>query len=370
MRSEPNLIPITQNGNLLRGGWLLTGRVDGDTDAVSRNQNWRHMAKSAAGSLDPEWREIFNGHVLGDPDFRFSRHTSQATVAAGTIDALLRGERIQDIGFTESGSPSNNHQITGLDFAAMINHCLQKHCNVILDATGAAGSPDGIITDTDVDTTNSTLISRYNVSKSGNAWRTLQQIAAGEFYNIWVDRHNKIWYGPRPSFAPTPPAVKGLLTTSHMRGILQVKYWNSRPGQRVGQVNITTIKDSTTVYKSTYPADPADGKILPSKDGFWAASQANSDTLAERWYRWLTRSYTLTVEVDPGLAMFGDDGLGLDLGDRLTFNYDGPARDADTGAGVHLLAAAQPMYVYAINIGFDVLGRLAKAVLTLEYDNS
>jgi hypothetical protein len=329
LRSEPNLIPITQNVNLRRGGWLLTGRVDGDTDAVARNQNWRHMAKSAAGSLDPEWREVFNG-----------------------------------------ASPTNDHQATGLDFAHMINHQLQKHVNVILDATGAAGSPDGIITDTDIDTANSTLINRYTVSKSGNAWRTLQQIAAGEFYNIWVDRHNKIWYGPRPSFAPAPPASKGLLTTSHMRGTLQVKYWNSRPGQRIGQVSITTIKDSTTVFKSTYPVEPADGKILPSKDGFWAASQANSDTLAERLYRWLTRAYTLTVEVDPGLAMFGDDGVGLDLGDRLTFNYDGPAEDADTGAGVHLLAAAQPMYVYGMQIPYDVVGRLAKVVLTLEYDNS
>lgn len=369
MKSEPNLIPLTQNGNLRRGGWLVTARVDGDTDAVSKNQNWQLVAKSAAGSLDPEWREILNGHILADPDFRFSRHTSQATVQAGTVDALLRGESIQDIGFVEDAAPSNNHQITGLDFAAMINHMLQKHCNVILDATGAAGSPDGIIDTTDIDTTNSTLISRYNVSKSGNFWRTLQQVASGEFYNIWCDRHNKIYYQPRPMFEPAPASSKGLLTTSHMRGTLQVKYWNSKPGQRIGQVNITTIKNSTTVYKSKYPADPADGKILPSKDGFWAASQANSDVLAERLYRWLTRQYTLTVEVDPGLAMFGDDGLGLDLGDNLTFNYDGSAEDADTGVGVHLLAAAQPMYVYGMQIGFDVVGRLAKAVLTLEYDN-
>jgi hypothetical protein len=328
------------------------------------------MAKSAAGSLDLAWREILNGHILSDPDFRFDRYTSQAQVQTGTIDALLRGERIQDIGYTEQASPTNDHQVTGLDFAYMINHALQKHCNVIKDDTGAAGSPDGIIVDTDIDIVNSTLISRYNVGKSGNMWRSLQQIAAGEFYNIWVDRHNKIFYGPRPSFAPSPPPSKGLLTTSHMRGTPTIKYWNSRPGQRVGQVNITTIKDSTTVFKSSFPADPADGKILPSKDGFWAASQANSDTLAERLYRWLTRGYTFTVEVDPGLALFGDDGLGLDLGDRLTFNYDGVGEDADTGAGVHLAAAAQSMYVYGIQISFDVIGRSAKAILTLEYDNS
>lgn len=370
MISAPNLIPITENGNLQRGGWLATARVDGDTDLVSRNQNLRIMSKSAAGSLDPEWREILNGHALSDPDFRFSRYASQATVQAGTVDALLRGEPVQDIGYTEQASPANDHQVTGLDFAYMINHQLQKHCNAILDATGAAGAPDGIITETDVDTTNSTLISRYNVSKSTNFWRTLQIIAAGEFYNIWCDRHNKIFYQPRPMFAPAPPSSKGLLTTSHMRGTPTIKYWNSKPGQRVGQVHITTIKNSTTIYKSKYPANPADGKILPSKDGFWAASQANSDTLAERLYRWLTRAYTLTVEVDPGLAMFGDDGLGLDLGDRLTFNYDGAGEDADTGAGVHLAAAAQSVYVYGMQISFDTVGRLAKAVLTLEYDNS
>ncbi len=370
MISAPNLIPITQSGNLMRGGWLATARIDGDTDLVSRNQNIQLVAKSAAGSLDPEWREVFNGHALSDPDFRFDRHTSQAQVQAGTVDALLRGEPIQDIGYTEQASPTNNHQATGLDFAYMIEHQLQKHCNAILDATGAAGAPDGVVTETDIDTTNSTLIGRYTVAKSTNFWRALQQIADGEFYNIWCDRHNKIYYQPRPMFEPSPAASKGLLTTSHMRGALQVKYWNSKPGQRVGQVHITTVKDSTTVYKSKYPANPADGKIMPSKDGFWAASQANSDTLAERWYRWLTHAYTLTVEVDPGLAMFGDDGLGLDLGDRLTFNYDGPAEDADTGVGVHLLAAGQSMYVYGMQVSFDVVGRLAKAVLTLEYDNS
>lgn len=370
MKSEPNLIPLTLNGNLRRGGWLATARIDGDTDLVSRGQNWRAMGKSAAGSLDPEWREMLNSHILSDPDFRFDRHTSQATAQAGTVDALLRGEAIQDIGFTEQASPTNDHQITGLDFAAMINHALQKHCNVIKDDTGVAGSPDGIIVDTDIDTTNSTLISRFNISKSGNFWRTLQQVAESEFYNLWVDRHNKIFYGPRPSFAPSPPASKGLLTTSHMRGTPTIKFWNSKPGQRVGQVRITTIKDSTTIFKSTFPAAPADGKILPSKDGFWAASQANSDTLAERWYRWLTRSYTFTVEVDPGLVLFGDDGLGLDLGDRITFNYDGVGEDADTGAGVALAAAAQPVYVYGINVQFDVAGRMAKATLTLEFDNS
>lgn len=370
MKAAPNLTPVSLVGDLRRGGWLATGRVDGDTDLVSRGQNWQIVAKSGAGSFDPELREIFNGHILSDPDYTFDRYTSQAAVQAGTIDALLAGEAIQDIGFTEQASPTNDHQITGLDFAAMINHCLQHHCNVIQDATGAAGAPEGIITDTDIDTTNSTLISRYNVSKSNNFWRTLQLIAEGEFYNIWVNRHNKIFYQPRPMFEPSPATAKGLLTTSHMRGPVRVKYWNSKPGQRVGQVNITTIKDTTTIYKSKYPAIPADGKILPSEDGYWAASQANSDTLAERLYRWLTRAYTLTVEVDPGLVLFGDDGEGLDLGDRLTLNYDGAGEDADTGAGVHLAAAAQSLYVYGVNVSFDAAGYAARAVLTLEYDNS
>ena len=370
MKAAPNLIPISLSGDLRRGGWLATARVAGDTDLTSRGQNWRIVAKSGAGSFDEEFREIFNGHVLSDPDYRFDRYTSQATVQAGTIDALLAGERIQDIGFTDQAVPANDHQINGLDFAGMINHALQHHCNVIYDATGAAGAPEGIVTETDIDTTNSTLIGRYNVSKNANMWRALQQIAEGEFYNIWVDRRNKIHYQPRPMFEPSQPNSKGQLTTSHLRGPVVVKFWNSKPGQRVGQVNITTIKDTSTIYKSKYPTVPADGKILPSQDGFWAASQANSDTLAERLYRWLTRAYTLTVAVDPGLVLFGDDGDGLDLGDRLTVNYDGAGEDADTGSGVSLEAAAQSMYVYGINISFDVFGKVAKAILTLEYDNS
>lgn len=373
MRRRAELIPVTINGDLVRGGYQATGKVEGDTDAVSRGLNWRIMGRCGAGWLDPDWREVFNGHVLANPDFSFSRYSSQAQFQAGTADALLAGESIQDISFTEQASPANNHQVTGLTIGKVVQHILQKHCNFLYDPTGAAGSPDGIIAETDIDTSG-TAVEIYNVRRSDNLWRTLQQIGGGEegggeFYRPYFNRHNKFIYRPAPPFRSPLPAARGTLTKSHIRGTVQVRFHNSQPGERVGQVQLVAVKNATTVYDALYPAQPADGKIVKLDSGVWAHSQARADVEAERLYKWKTRLYTITLEVDPGLILFGDDGLGLDLGDRVLLTFNGPAEDLATGAGVHLNLSAQSMFVYGLSIGYDLAGRAARASLTLEHDN-
>jgi hypothetical protein len=332
------------------------------------------LGKSLA-TADTVYTEYFNGHALADPGFAFSRYKSDARWQAGTADAFLRGEAIQDISFTDQSSPANSHEINGLQFADIINHIMQSHTNYILDLTGAAGSPDGIISNTDVDTTNSTAIELFIVRQSNNLWSTLQRIGGGEegggeFYRIYFTRQNKLVYQPAPPFVTPAPTSKGTITKSHIRGQVRVTFPNSMPGQRVGQVQLTCVKNSTTVFKTEYPATPADGKILKKTRGVWANSQARADTLSQRLYEWLTRSYTLTIEVDPGLILFGDDGAGLELGDRLLVTYDGPTEDATTGHGVHLNISAQSMFVFSASVRFDDMGKMATGILTLEHDNS
>jgi hypothetical protein len=372
--NNPNLIPLLLDGNIRRGGWLLTGQVGNDTDAVTRGLNIRCLGKSLA-QADTVYAEYFNGHALADPGFAFSRYKSDARWQAGTADALLRGESIQSISFTDQSSPANSHEINGLQFADIINHIMQHHTNYILDLTGAAGSPDGIISTTDVDTTNSTAIELFIVRASNNLWSTLQRIGGGEegggeFYRIYFTRQNKLVYQPAPPFVTPQPSAKGTINKNHIRGQVRVTFPNSTPGQRVGQVQLTCRKNSTTVFTSKYPATPADGKILKKTRGVWANSQARADTLAQRLYEWLTRSYTITVEVDPGLVLFGDDGAGLELGDRLLLTYDGPTESTTTGHGVNLNISAQSMFVYGANVRFDDEGKMAGATVTLEHDNS
>lgn len=375
MNRRSDLIATQMDGDLYRGGWQASGLALGDTDAVVRGLNWRILGLCESGWLDPEPREAINCHVLADPDFSFDRYSSQATFQAGTADRFLAGESIQDISFTEQATPANSHQMTGLNLGKIVDHILKHHCNYVYDATGADGSPDGKIVELDIDTTTSTPVDIYNVRYSDNLWRTLQQIGGGEegggeFYRPYFDRRNKFWYTQAPPFRSPQPASKGTLTTEHVRGTVTVKFHNSQPGERVGQVSIVAIKNSTTVYESVYPADPEEGKILRPQDGIWANSQARADLLAERLYRWKTRLYTISLDVDPGLALFGDDGRGLDLGERLLLTYDGPAQDALTGAGVHLDLDGQSMFVYKISLVYDAAGRVGRATLTLEHDNS
>ena len=74
--------------------------------------------------------------------------------------------------------------------------------------------------------------------------------------------------------------------------------------------------------------------------------------------------------MDPGLILFGDDGLGLELGDRLNLDYDGPTEDAVTGHGVAVNFNSQSMFVYKADVRFDDEGKMATGQITLEHDNS
>jgi hypothetical protein len=371
MITRYDLIPLSLNGDLRRGGWTVNGMTEGDTNPTIRGTNWIIEGKSLIGYIDNRYREIINCHILNKPDFQFTRYGSRSQFNAGTVDRFLEDEAIQDISFATVGSPANSHENTAWNFGKVINHILEKHCNYIYDADSSNGSPDGVVTLRDVDTTNSTPFQVFIVNQSNNMWSVLQRIGGGEegggeFYRIYCTRQNKIVYQPAPPFISPKPTAKGTLTQDLIRGNVQVKY---NPN-RIGQVQIMTVKDSTTVYSSSYPSNPADGEIYQKKSGIWANSQARSDTLAERLYKWLTREWTIQLEVDIGLALFGDDGRGLELGDRVLLTYDGPAIDTITGHGVHLNLSAQSTFVYNVNASFDHDNKDGVATITLEHDNN
>lgn len=373
METINNFIVKSISGDLRQGGSVVTGNIDGDTDALQFGDNIRLTGKALADFDDPEFREIFNGHILETPDFSFSPFSSQVSLRLGTANELMRGGTIQDIAFTEQGSPANDHQIAPtMRISTLFTHIVEHHCNFIFDATRA---PDGIIFSTDIDIAD-TATSRLNVHKDNNFWNALvNKLGGGEeggvqFYRPYFRRNNELVYQPAPLFQTSPPASKGTLTKEHLRGNVRVNIRNAKPQERTGQVNIVAVSGDNTFLEAKFPTTtPTDGKIVVKDSGIWADTQARADTLAQNVYDWLTRPFTLNVDVDPGLILFGDDGNGLDIGDKIAVTYDGPAEDTATGAGVHLNLSAQVFWVYKYNITYDVNTKSAKGLLELEADN-
>lgn len=368
-----NFIVKDISGDLRQGGSLVTGSVDGDTDLLQFGDNIRILAKSFADFDDLNFREFFNGHVLETPDFSFDAFSSKAILRVGTANELMRGGTLQDIGFTEQGSPSNDHQIAPtMRISTLFTHIITAHCNFLFNATT---SPDGIIFSTDIDTAD-TAVARLNVTKDNNFWNALvNKLGGGEesgvqFYRPYFRRSNELVYQPAAPFQSSPPASKGTLTKEHLRGTVRVNVRNAKPSERTGQVNIVAVSGDNTFLEAKFPATaPTDGRIIVKDRGIWADTQARADILAQNVYDWLTRPYTLNVEIDPGLILFGDDGTGLDIGDKIAVTYDGPAEDTATGAGVHLNLSASVFWVYKYSITYDTGTKTAKGSLELEADN-
>lgn len=376
MRSRPEITISGMDGDLRRGGWIYNASVAGDTDAVQPGEFIQVKGKALAGYVDSAARLAGEGYVLGRPDFSFDRYASQASFQFGTADNLLRGS-LQALSATVVSSPANSHQFTSFRFATVVNHILRAHCNFVYSATpGNNGSPEGIIRTLDLDGSSvlfDVLSDRFIVNKSENIWSTLQQIGGGEegggeFHRPYFDRRGVFHYQPAPPFISPTPTAKGTLTKDHLRGSVGVQFVADQFEQKTGQVTMVSGLRPGTIYNSKYPASPGLGRILQKQSGVWSQSQAAANTHAERLYRWLNRPYTLTVQVDPGLVLFGDDGTGLDLGNRILLTYNGPAEDSATGAGVHLNLSSQGFYIYAIRLQFDQARRTGTASLTLEYD--
>lgn len=351
---------------------MVTGTTDGDTDLLASGDNVRLTGKSFADFDDPTFREYFNGHVLEDPDFSFDVFTSRATVKIGTANYLMTGQLDQMV-FTEEGAPANDHEIAAtMRISDAFSHIVNAHCNFIFNSTTM---PDGIVTETDIDTTD-TALARMNVRGGNNFWQALvSQVSGGEeggvqYYRPFFNRLNKLFSIPAVPFQTSPPASKGTLTKEHIRGRPRVVIRNAKITDKTGQVIMKAVKGDNTTLTSKFPALlPTAGRIKKVNSGVWADTQGRVDTLAQNLYDWLNRPYTLIIEVDPGLILFGDDGKGIDIGDRVTVTYDGPTEDAVTGAGVHLNLSAQDFWVYKYGVDFDSQGRMAKGRLELEANN-
>jgi hypothetical protein len=260
METINSLIVKSIRGDLRQGGSLVDGTIDGDTDLLASGDNVRLLGRSFADFDDMAFREYFNGHVLEDPDYNFDAFTSRAGVQIGTANYRMIG-RLQAIGFTEQASPANDHQIAPtMRISSCFTHAIERHCNFIFDATTM---PDGIVTETDIDTSD-TALAQFNARGGNNFWQALvNQYSGGEeggvqFYRPYFNRLNKLFSQPAAPFQTSPPASKGTLTKEHLRGRIRVVIRNAK---QVDQTGLASFQHSSQRLAGSWLKIPAYGLI-------------------------------------------------------------------------------------------------------------
>lgn len=360
------LIPQTIVASLSKGGVEATGTIEGDTGLLQRGDYIVLRGMSFAGYRDTEERDVLSGWLTSDPTpIRFDRYSSTVTVKFATSDGLLRGGSVQAISGVETTPQNNAHEWPApMKISDNIFHVLQDHCNFVQTTE----NPNGIIDTWFVDTAGSTQRDVFIMRASDNLWSNLQRYGGGEktseFFRPWFDRYNTFYYQKAPAFWSTPPTSIGTLHDGLILGQPTINIRNTTPGDITGQVILETKGLATnTTYQSQYPASALAGKIVRTTSGLWASSQADSNEKAQNLFRWLTRPYTMTVQIDPGLLFF-EGGRGIRLADAIDVVYDGPANNN----GLHI-NLNNKFYVYGYNVRYDYTRDTATATLTLEADN-
>jgi len=206
----------------------------------------------------------------------------------------------------------------------------------------------------DIDTTNSTRVNRYNVHQSNNMWSTLQNIARNEFYYIYFDKLNALHYLPHPMFDAVLPTPVMEFTADFCSGRPTV---TERAQKKVSTVMLKAVNEDGVVYTSEYPDTPADEgrpKELTRIRVGGAAPQARLDVLVRRVYDWETRDYTVLWPA-PGWA-----GFFFELLDRVQISYTGTSAN-----GVELDWYQKYFWVHKIQMvpGPGLTGR---TIFTLE----
>jgi len=299
-------------GSLREGGWTASGNIFSDADRL----DWYKAVTSSfrlytGGAWEPDLRVAFNGHLLPD---RW-RKTAQSSVApwqAFTCQEFMKRGRIQGIFFKADASPGNDHQITNMTLANIVNHLLGiegefGHCNLVRDVW-----PEGIA-EVDIDTTNSLPLDSYSL-KEGNFWQRLQEIAGLDGYLLYVSKDNTIHYVPHPMFG-TLPSVTMDFTSAHIIEPLGITPRNT---ETVGLVKAHATDASGAQYDGVYPAAPTAGPIK-ALSGIKTTSGGDLDAVAERHYKTENRAYTVEMTC-PGAI-----GLLFEILDRISITYTSSA---------------------------------------------
>jgi hypothetical protein len=216
----------------------------------------------------------------------------------------------------------------------IVEHIVEEHCNISTDT-----NPEGWVDTSDIDTTNSTRVNRYNFHATNNMWSALQNVGRNEFYYLYFDKLNALHYIPHPMFGTLPNPVMEF-TAAFCSGAPTVQI---NAAKKVSQVTLKAVDEDGTVYTSKYPDTPADEgrplELTRIRVG-GAAPQARLDVLVRRVYDWETRDYTVEWPA-PGWS-----GFFFELLDRVEVSYTGTSAN-----GVDIDWTQKKFWIHRIQMG-------------------
>jgi hypothetical protein len=298
----------TIEGSIQEGGWRASGNIFGDADRL----DWYREVESyfylyAGGAWEGTPRLGFRGHLLPEP-WQKSFQSSAAPWGAFTAQEFMKRGRLQGIFFKEEASPANDHQITNMSYADILQHIMGVtaefgHCNLVNGVW-----PEGFL-DLNIDLANSVEPASHEI-REGNFFSRLQEMAAIELYLLFVDKTNQMNYIPHPMFGTLPTAVLDLDSAL----LLEPLRITSRNPEAIGQVKLQGSTPAGLPISGQYPADPAAGPVIFRK-GFKATADTLMDTVAERMYKYENRDVSVEATL-PGAI-----GLLLELMDRISITY-------------------------------------------------
>lgn len=309
----------TIRGSIQEGGWQAEGDIFGDADAL----DWYYPVKSWLRVFANGWestpRLAFNGHLVPKA-WTKTVQTSEAPWSAFTAQQFLKNGRVQGIFFQNATVPANDHQITDMTYADIIEHILGVsgqwgHCNLVQGVW-----PEGFV-ELDIDKTNSVLAGEHEV-KEGVMWSRLNEIAKIENYLLFVDLQNVLHYIPHPMYLATLPTPVFDLQSDWLLNPLKITPRNT---ESVGQVILQGTTPQGQQINSRYPTNPTAGPSIV-KSGYKAAGSTGMDTVAERQYLYSNRDVSVNATI-PGAV-----GCMIDLMDRVSITYSSLADGVDWSA--------------------------------------
>lgn len=373
------------NGSVQRGGWQCRFTTLSDTDLVTRGQQINVKWRGGFGTCPGVERAAFKGYVM-PARFQFDRTGSQAEFNSETSDGFLRRGWCQGIGFADLNAVARAHyhqfdSVTGggerMTCGRLVRHILGyydtlgvppatnpdwvAHTNMVFHATQ---NPHGWITLDNVETTPFDAIgapdgtmrtNRYIVRETDNLWTRLREIARNEFFEIWFDKNDNLYYAKHPmyqavlpnpvmtfdeDFCVTPPIVE-------MRDV-----------ERIRQVRLHAVTDEGNTLHSDYPASPTHvyGNTI-EMSRVRCNDQNALDDWAMRYYYWVNRPWTVRWTV-AGLA-----GLLFEILDRVEITYIGTSAN-----GVHVNWNQEKFWIHEINVVPDE-GFGGRSTFLLEAEN-
>jgi hypothetical protein len=276
--TDVNISRIT--GSLNRGGWQIEFTGLNDTDISEKHQEIVVQLQGAFGGPPGAPRPVFKGYVM-PIQLQFNRTESAARFIAETSDGILRKGWVQGLGLADTDTDARDHyhqwdSITGagvrMTMGRMVEHILGfydqignppasnpdwiAHTNMVFHPTQ---NPAGWITLDNVETTpfdaatnpeGTMRVDRYNVRETDNLWARLREIARNEFFEMYFDKSDTLWYQRHPMYLQSLPVP---VMTFDEDFCVVPPIVNIRDADRVKQVRLHAVTDEGDTLHGWYP---------------------------------------------------------------------------------------------------------------------